>query len=158
MRGVVIDHEDKRFVRSAAFWTLMADDLKSQLAGLEKNASIPPGRIVLVGASLGANVVFRVLAERPDLRGAVLLSPGLNYAGYETEALPAIVKRPVLLVAAKPDLYAYESARRLRSLFPKGAPVDFFDLPDGTPRGSHGAQLFDGTLETRLLNWIRRQI
>lgn len=37
--------------------------------------------MALVGASIGANYALRALAADEKLRGAVLLSPGLDYHG-----------------------------------------------------------------------------
>jgi len=62
-------------------------------------------RIVLIGASIGANLSIRALAEHPNLPLAIALSPGLNYRGVTTD--DAIVKiRPsqkVVLVASDDD-------------------------------------------------------
>jgi alpha-beta hydrolase superfamily lysophospholipase len=44
-------------------------------------------RLVVVGASIGANLALQKFVEHPATAGAVLLSPGLEYHGIRTEPL-----------------------------------------------------------------------
>ena len=60
--------------------------------------------IVLVGASIGANLALQYAAEHPEISACILLSPGINYYGIET--LPLVERlRPTqrLLIAASED-------------------------------------------------------
>jgi pimeloyl-ACP methyl ester carboxylesterase len=61
-------------------------DIEAGIMFLETEG-IELGEIVLVGASIGANLALRYAAEHPEIKAAVLLSPGLNYRGIEAEPL-----------------------------------------------------------------------
>lgn len=143
----------KDFQEDPVFWRGMVDDLLRVTEALRAQKGIAPERTALVGASLGANVALNAAAQRPEARAVALLSPGLGYAGIQTEPAIRQWKGPVLFVAAEPDAYAFESARRLeRAAGPERGKS--FLLRKGGPRGAHGTQLFDGGLEERILDWI----
>lgn len=61
--------------------------------------------IAVVGASIGANLALQHLAQDPQIRAAVLLSPGFDYHGIQTLPLAAQVpdKDKILLVGADDD-------------------------------------------------------
>ena len=40
--------------------------------------------IFIAGASIGANLALNIIAEDPEIEGAILLSAGLDYRGVET--------------------------------------------------------------------------
>ena len=71
----------------------------------------------LVGASIGANLALQYLAEHPNARSAILLSPGLDYRGLKT--LPLIGQVPesrgVFLVASADDQYSADTVNQLAS-------------------------------------------
>jgi acetyl esterase/lipase len=121
----------------------------------KKGTGADPNRVVVAGASLGANVAVTFAAQRPGLRGVVLLSPGLDYAGLQTEGPMMILETPALLVAARPDRYAFMSGERLIALAPKDL-ATWWPLSKGTAQGAHGTQLFDGKLETKILDWASK--
>jgi pimeloyl-ACP methyl ester carboxylesterase len=62
-------------------------------------------QLVLVGASIGANLALKYLADHHEIKMAVLLSAGLNYRGIETStAARALASdQRVLLVGARDD-------------------------------------------------------
>ena len=62
-------------------------------------------KIALMGASIGANLALKFLANHSEYRKAVLLSPGLNYAGIETELLAKSLKskQGVFFIASHGD-------------------------------------------------------
>ena len=64
-----------------------------------------PDKIVLVGASFGANLVLEYGVNHPQFTRLILLSPGLNYRGIETEPLVQKLQRGqrIWLVAADDD-------------------------------------------------------
>lgn len=59
----------------------------------------------LAGASIGANLSLQHLAEYPETKSAVLLSPGLDYRGIKTAPLASKVadKNKILFVGSKDD-------------------------------------------------------
>jgi pimeloyl-ACP methyl ester carboxylesterase len=131
MAGNTINQEDPENGRDPDFWKLFPTDLGEVLSALEKRSGADANRIVVAGASLGANVAVTFAAQRPGLRGVVLLSPGLDYAGLQTEGPMMILETPALLVAARPDRYAFMSGERLIALAPKDL-ATWWPLPKGT--------------------------
>lgn len=148
--GAAVDYSLPAFGRDPSFWRAFAADL-AEAAGFVRARGVPLERVFYVGASLGANVCL-LAAEEREPAGIVLLSPGFEYAGLRTEAAMTRVRAPALLVAAEPDRYAFASAERLAELSHGRADTIF--LERGGPAGAHGAQLFDGGLEKRILDWV----
>jgi len=69
----------------------------------------------LVGASIGANLALKYLAEHPESKSAVLLSPGLDYRGVKTEGILAKLNndQAVFAVASEEDKYSFDSVNKL---------------------------------------------
>lgn len=153
MAGRTVNFEDPKNGRSPAFWRNLPTDLEQEVAALEKKKGVSRQKIVLVGASIGANTVLDAASRLNGIGALVLLSPGLDYAGILTEGPMAALTSPTLMIAAHPDLYAFTSGERLKSLAPPGL-LTWKPLDKGTPQGAHGVQLFDGKLEESLLDWI----
>lgn len=153
MAGRTVNFEDPQNGRTAAFWKQLPGDLEQVVATLEKKTGTPRERIVLVGASIGANTVLDAATRLNGLDALVLLSPGLDYAGILTEGPMSALATPTLMIAAQPDLYAYTSCQRLKTLAPPGL-LTWKPMEEGTRQGAHGVQLFDGKLEEKILDWI----
>jgi|SRR3989344_4786945 len=70
-----------------------------------KGRGADPGRITLIGASIGANLVLKYIVENSDFKKAVLLSAGLNYKGIEAVPLARMLRegQSVMLVASRDD-------------------------------------------------------
>ncbi len=62
-------------------------DVEAAVAYLEKHQGAATARIVLVGASIGANLALQYAAAHADVPGVVALSPGLNYRDIATMPL-----------------------------------------------------------------------
>ncbi len=153
MEGRTVNFEDPQNGRAPAFWQKFPEDLERVVAALEKKTGTARVRIILVGASLGANTALNAATRLPGVGGVVLLSPGLDYAGILTEGPMAALSTPTLMLAAQPDLYAYTSCERLKSLVPTDT-LTWKPIAHGTPQGAHGVQLFDGKLEEKILDWV----
>lgn len=152
--GQSVSYEDPRFGRNPQFWKKMIGDLVQVTTTLQTRHGIAGSRIIFVGASLGANVALNAAGQLVGIPAVVLLSPGLTYAGIETENVVQVWKRPMLLVAAAPDTYAYQSAIALQQKALRKEKVQLLLLDQGTAQGAHGVQLFDGKLEEDILDWI----
>ena len=88
-------------------------DAEAARAYLSARPEIVPGRVGLLGASLGANVAVLVAGNDPTIPTMALLSASLEYRGlYLEQALRKYGQRPVLLVASSEDPYALRSARQ----------------------------------------------
>ncbi|HRY28537.1 MAG TPA: alpha/beta fold hydrolase [Elusimicrobiota bacterium] len=156
-RGSTVDYRDPSFGQNPLFWRKMVSDLTDAVTALNEQKKLSKKRMILVGASLGANVSLNVAALQADIPAAVLLSPGMEYAGIAAEPAVKGLSRPALLLAAKPDAYAYSSVLRLLSSTGNNPNLRKMLLEQGGPQGAHGVQLFDGKLEKRILDWIRQQ-
>jgi dienelactone hydrolase len=85
-------------------WTLALSDVRQVLDTFVQLPGVSPGRIVVIGASIGANLGLNACADLAGCAGAVLLSPGLDYASITTaDAMPRLGARPVLIVASEND-------------------------------------------------------
>ena len=62
-------------------------------------------KVLLVGASIGANLALRYLAEKEEIKAAVFLSPGLNYYGVNGEEAAGKLHsgQRVIFVAVRDD-------------------------------------------------------
>lgn len=131
--------EVKYMFFSEADWNAASLDIETAAAWLKKRG-LSPHRLVFCGASIGANLAMKAAAEgaiKPA--AAVLLSPGLEYAGVKTEnyfSAPREFK--VLSLAARPDLYAWESVLKLnRAAMEKGLSAYSMEAA-----GGHGVNMF----------------
>lgn len=140
---------------SAEDWASLSEDIRSAAAYLKKR-KVPENRLVLCGASVGANLSLKAAAEGLRPAGLVLLSPGLSYAGIEAERYLAGAGRvPMLLAASKDDQYAWESAGYLTAkAAAAGVPAVFRAGP-----GGHGANMLSEDhpeLLEFILDWARQ--
>lgn len=112
-------------------------------------------QILLIGASIGANLALEFQAENPLIKGVILLSPGLNYRGIETEPL---IKRfrenqAVFIVVSEEDTYSADSARRLYELTQVKKELKILN------NAGHGTTMLkkNETLNKELINWLLLQ-
>ncbi len=131
-------------------WDKMPADLGLAIAFLNDQKNIPTNRIGLIGASIGANICLIYAAKAPVIPVVVLLSPGLNYAGFGTmSSIGAFTKRPILFAASPTDTYAYQSSILLYQKVQANPKAAFL-----TGASGHGVQMFDGKFDKQLLKWI----
>jgi dienelactone hydrolase len=110
-------------------------------------------RLVIVGASIGANLALNYAADDADVRALVLLSPGLDYHGVETAAAMAKYgRRPAYLVASEEDGYSADSIGKLHEIAGAAA----FKLFRGA---GHGTNIFQAepSFEDELVTWLAAQ-
>jgi len=75
------------------------------------------GRISLIGGSIGANLALNYASDHRNIKTVILLSPGLNYKGIETEdALINFGDRPILFITSNNDPGSAESSLLLYSM------------------------------------------
>ena len=88
----------------AADWSLAQADVRAALAQLAGLPGINAGQLVVIGASIGANLGLNACADQPGCTAVVLLSPGLDYRGITAaDALARMGARPVLIAASEND-------------------------------------------------------
>lgn len=98
--------QDKIYDVEAAFAYLQAKGFE------EKN-------IIIVGASIGANLGIQFLATHPKVQTAIALSPGLNYRGVKTDEFIQQLhfgQRVILVASDDDDRDSAESCRTLHNL------------------------------------------
>lgn len=115
---------------------------------------IMPSDVILVGASIGANLSLKYLADHPELHVAVALSPGLDYRGITT---PGEIKKlnktnRILFIASKDDGDNAEQTKILFGLAPDGvdAQIKVYEV------GGHGTDIIKNYEERSnfILNFI----
>ncbi|MBU2566874.1 alpha/beta fold hydrolase [Patescibacteria group bacterium] len=121
------------------------------------NKNYPKSQIVVVGASIGANLALWSLEQEPSLAGAVLLSPG-NYRGMDSVAQAGEVLPHQSLLAAGSDTDDPEAYEAARAIIERCSSSRKSFLP--YKNAGHGIHLFasDPTLMDKLAEWIRETI
>lgn len=114
-------------------------DVEAAVAFLEKHYGTRTADLVLVGASIGANLALQYAAAHADVPGAVLLSPGLNYRDVATMPLIQSLTRDrhVYLASSADDEISGPAVEKLteRSL----AQTDVKQFADA----GHGTRMFE---------------
>ena len=128
-------------------------DVEAALSYLTDTVHIPQNQIGLIGASIGANLALQTLASHHALPWAVLLSPGLDYNGIQTEPLmdKLASSQKLFLAASDNDLYSLETDRRLHDLKPNQVTVEELKA------AGHGTDMFTAhpDLVSDVLIWIK---
>lgn len=131
-------------------FSAMTKDAAIAAKFLRAREEIDPGRLAIIGASVGANIALNYAAEDPGILGAVLLSPGLDYRGVTTEdALKRYGDRLLLIVASEEDSYAASSSETLAA---EAANAELVMLSDQ----GHGTRMLneESGLEQTILDWL----
>lgn len=128
-------------------WEMMINDVGAAIQFSRKDFGQSSHPIIVAGASLGANVALNFGSLSPSVKEVLLLSPGLVYAGIETEKAASQIKIPVLIVASPIDKYAFESSQKLKTLIKKSTLIT--DVQPG-----HGVQMFEEKLLKRIATWL----
>lgn len=128
-------------------------------AGIEElvRRGFTPDKMVLIGASIGANLSIRYLSEHLEMPLCVAMSPGLNYRGVATGG--AIIKllppqKVLLVVSSEDDRESLASCQKLNRLAPSQTELWTF-----TGLG-HGTDMLaaDPTLIDRVSAWINKNL
>ena len=111
-------------------WGALSGDIKASARFL-KTKGITAGRLILCGASIGANLSLKAVMEGVRPAGVILLSPGLVYAGVKADDFfKADLGIPVFIAASENDDYAWRSynyfaeraaVSRIKAVFRPGA-------------------------------------
>jgi alpha-beta hydrolase superfamily lysophospholipase len=90
---------------------------------------------ILIGASIGANLSIRALAEHPNLPLAIALSPGLDYRGVKTDDVITLIRsnqKVVLVASDDDDRPSWDSVHELHRLNPSTVLIERHGLGHGT--------------------------
>lgn len=135
-------------------WDEIINDVALGWVGwLRDEERLGDGGLAIIGGSIGANVALISCAQVEICRGAIALSPGLDYRGVKPESalIDGLADRTALLVAAQHDA---SSSAAIRQMFlnAKG------DVSARLYRGrAHGTRLFDSAYDSvsrLILGWL----
>ena len=141
--------------RDPVLFMAMHKDVEAALKFLRKKR-IRPNRVVLVGASVGCSVALHYAATHPNIRAAILLSPGTNYLGIPSlQHITQWGKRPLLMVA--PEDEVEKGARPLFDAMLDRTHAIVLAVPQ---KKVHGTHMFGKVprLETRLVEWVQLRV
>ena len=123
--------------------------------------SIELNEIVLIGASIGANLALWYAAEHPEIKSAVLLSLGLNYRGIEAELLIRKLQpgQRIFIATSLDD-------ERARGNNAETCQLLYYAIPDGVLKkliiykaAGHGTEMLkkkeEPDLSREILKWIQ---
>lgn len=116
----------------------------------------PPEKVILIGASIGANLALQFIAAHPEYKRAMLLSAGLNYRGVETEPAARRLRsdQTILLAAARDDDRsggnAVEMSEKIFQAIPHNVAKELIVIE----KGGHGTDLFASVDGPRLIEKI----
>ena len=135
-------------------WDAIIQDVAVGWVGwLAENGYGGDGGLAIIGGSIGANVALISCAQVEVCRGAIALSPGLDYRGVKPEAalVDGLADRAALLVAAQHDA---SSSSAIRQMFLNANG----DVTARLYRGrAHGTRLFDSAYDSvsgLILGWL----
>ncbi|MBI1974947.1 MAG: alpha/beta fold hydrolase [Parcubacteria group bacterium] len=116
--------------------------------------------LVVIGASIGANLALWYVADHSEVKQAVLLSPGLNYRGIETTSLVRKLRQGtrVFFVTSEDDIRSggnnADMNRTLYDLVPDGVDTKLVVYKVT----GHGTDMLRGKekpdLATEILAWL----
>lgn len=133
-------------------------DLEAALTYLEGAGAVPK-RVALIGASIGANLALKWLAEHKEYPCAVLLSAGLNYRGIKTEPLARNLCRGqrVLFAASRDDTRAGGDNAAQNETIAAAIPDEAGKELLSYETGGHGTMLTEAhpELAEKILNFIK---
>ncbi|MEK7516355.1 MAG: alpha/beta fold hydrolase [Patescibacteria group bacterium] len=124
-------------------------DVEAATAFLQSRG-VSPDRIVIIGASIGANLALQYAREYAAIPAVALLSPGLDYRGVKTEPLVATLSpgQGALLLASREDEYSFETIRTLaRAMGERVTKMEFDGLGHGTTMFERRPELMDEVIE-----------
>lgn len=116
---------------------------------------VPFGKMAFVGASIGANLSLQFQSKHPEVKASVLLSPGLNYRGIETEQMAKKLKKSqsaFFAAGGDNDEYSTETARKLcETAVSENKEIKILK------NAGHGTMIFKNnpSLMDEIANWLR---
>ncbi len=105
--------------------------------------------IFIIGASIGANTAINFAAENPEVKGIILLSPGLTYHWIDVEKTASAVRCRALIYVSQDDDYSFASSGKIYDLIESEKSKKIFS------GSAHGTDMFLGTDMNRdIIKWI----
>ena len=107
----------------------------------------------IAGASIGANTALNYAASDPSVKSIVLMSPGLDYRGVQTEQSSKKYGGNVLVIASREDSYAADSSQALYGNIPGKKQIKIYqELGHGT------VMLSSEEVQSMVFDWLRETV
>lgn len=154
--------ESKEFTFGYLDYTKMSEeeerksikDIEAAINFLEKNG-FNKTKIFLIGASIGANLVYQYMSENEEIKAGILLSPGYDYRGLILDNFyKENLDSKILIVSSKDD---QDMAIKGFNWFKTKHPSSTFIFYE---KGGHGTQYFKKhpDLKERIYNFILEKL
>ncbi|MDX9857237.1 MAG: alpha/beta fold hydrolase [candidate division Zixibacteria bacterium] len=135
-----------------AEYAMMPSDVASLIAHVyaEHGDRLDTTRLIVVGASIGANTALLLTGLLPRVTHVVALSPGSDYHGLRPADAFRNFKGEVLFVSSRGDTYSFETCQMLATSKNTGW------LVKGYPGSQHGTDLLyaDERVIPDVLTWL----
>jgi dienelactone hydrolase len=112
--------------------------------------------LILIGASIGANIALNYAIEDKDVKKLVLLSPGRDYSGVKTLKAMKEYDGKLFICASKDDPYSFSSVKELYRIATCKKKMVLYK------NAGHGTRMFGkekqkpGELGELLLEWLKK--
>jgi pimeloyl-ACP methyl ester carboxylesterase len=114
----------------------------------------PGKKIVIAGASIGANTALNYAVQNPSVAAVVLLSPGIDYKGVRTdETSKQISPTPVFLATSSDDPQSYNGLETWKANIKNLEVVTFNNAGHGTDMFSPHPEL-----ASRIIDWLKEKV
>ncbi len=134
----------------------MVLDVKAAKRFLTGQKNVNPNTIVIIGASIGANIALDYAASDPTIKSVVLLSPGINYRGVSTSEAITKFKNPIYIAATQGDSESAKDSQTLCNMINCDGNIKIYS--DNS--SSHGTnmlsdQSLNPPLQDLILSWLK---
>ena len=114
----------------------MVLDVEAAMQVLELRG-IAVNKIILGGASIGANVMLNTAGRNPGVGAVFLLSPGMDYKGISVANALNTTTAPVYILVSKGDTYSFQSSSAItKALRARNVSVQMDSYQSGTAHGT----------------------
>lgn len=111
-------------------------------------------KVIVVGASIGANIALQFGAQDGKLLGLILISPGEDYHGVKTADYAPTYTRPIMIIVGEEDLDSYNATQNINAALgtpESGKKITVFR------NNYHGTGQFKtGATEYQINLWLRQ--
>ena len=131
-------------------WPVIEQDLITVWTTFTDLAQIDAENTAVIGGSIGSNMALITGDNIPEIKTAILLSPGLDYRGVTTDdRIVSYGERPLLIVASEEDGYSAESSRTLADLASDNAELTMLN------GAGHGTNMLNQPdLQQAIVRWL----
>lgn len=130
-------------------------DVKTAIQFLESE-DISKDQIFLIGASIGANLTLQYMSEYPEVKVGIVLSPGFDYRGIQTEKFAEnLATQQAIYLAAGGDNDEY-STKTIERLYEIAKCKKEIKIVDNAGSG-HGTDMFKShpKIMDELIHWLK---